>query len=265
LIITKEDYEEFNNKSTYLSAKLLTYFCEHLLIFIGYSATDANIRAILSDIDIIVGSPGSLKKNLFFLEWADDLAALSAPQERLITLENGRAVRVNNIVANDFNWVFKALGQRSTEKPINPRTLRSLMHRMYRMIRSEIPRNEVDVDFAALVRTTEDNGSLAKLFGLTFLSDKSSVNLTHPYLISDLAEHLGYGRTKWNKINAMIKEIENGHGVDIKSSDNRYHQAVKSGKKRDGRPNVIHKYSPLALELFRSLHDGYGVEIQLFD
>jgi hypothetical protein len=48
---TQQDYDEFMRKKKYLSAKLLTYFSEHPLLFIGYSASDPNIRAILSDID----------------------------------------------------------------------------------------------------------------------------------------------------------------------------------------------------------------------
>lgn len=50
IVFTQDDYDEFARKK-YLSAKLLTFFIEHPVIFIGYSANDPNIQAILADID----------------------------------------------------------------------------------------------------------------------------------------------------------------------------------------------------------------------
>lgn len=58
IVLTQQDYDEFMKKKKYLSAKLLTYFSEHPLLFIGYSASDPNIRAILSDIDEAIPRPG---------------------------------------------------------------------------------------------------------------------------------------------------------------------------------------------------------------
>jgi hypothetical protein len=58
LVFTQQDYDEFMRKKKYLSAKLLTYFSEHPLLFLGYSASDPNIRAILSDIDEAIPRPG---------------------------------------------------------------------------------------------------------------------------------------------------------------------------------------------------------------
>ncbi|MCV5737918.1 SIR2 family protein, partial [Escherichia coli] len=60
IVLTAEDYTDFNKRKKYLSAKLLTYFAEHPLFFFGYSATDTNIKGILSDIDEILAPNGEL-------------------------------------------------------------------------------------------------------------------------------------------------------------------------------------------------------------
>src|SRR5699024_12391280 len=69
LVFNEEYYELFLQKKKYLSAKLLTFFAEHPLLFIGYSANDKNIQRILSDIDEIISSDGDLIPNIYFLEY----------------------------------------------------------------------------------------------------------------------------------------------------------------------------------------------------
>lgn len=50
IVITQSDYADFDRKSQYLAAKLLTIFMEYPIIFIGYSISDSNIRKILTSI-----------------------------------------------------------------------------------------------------------------------------------------------------------------------------------------------------------------------
>ena len=76
IVFTQQDYEEFGIRKKYLSAKLLTYFSEHPLLFVGYSASDPNIRAILSDIDEAIPRPGpigAIIPNIYILEWQNDM------------------------------------------------------------------------------------------------------------------------------------------------------------------------------------------------
>lgn len=50
LVFTKEDYDYFSDKLKYLSAKLLTIFVEHPIIFIGYGMGDPNIQNLFKEI-----------------------------------------------------------------------------------------------------------------------------------------------------------------------------------------------------------------------
>lgn len=70
LILTEQDYETFNDKNTYLAAKLITLFVEHPIIFIGYSISDENINSLLRAISKCIGKENieQLRKNLIFVQ-----------------------------------------------------------------------------------------------------------------------------------------------------------------------------------------------------
>jgi hypothetical protein len=70
LILTEEDYNTFNEKNTYLAAKLITLFVEHPIVFIGYSISDENISSLLKAISNCIGKQNieQLRKNLIFVQ-----------------------------------------------------------------------------------------------------------------------------------------------------------------------------------------------------
>ncbi len=130
LVVTQSDYDEFIKKKKYLSAKLLTYFSEHPLLFIGYSATDPNIRAILSDIDEALPVAGGVITNVYLAEWRESVPKTEYPaKEKLIAIEDGRSVRINGIETDNFRWIFDAFGSQQALNGISPKVLRSLLSR----------------------------------------------------------------------------------------------------------------------------------------
>ena len=50
IIITEEDYQEFEIRYELIRAQLLSFFIHNPIIFIGYSITDKNIKDILKTI-----------------------------------------------------------------------------------------------------------------------------------------------------------------------------------------------------------------------
>ncbi|MDQ0299663.1 hypothetical protein J2S78_002083 [Salibacterium salarium] len=50
LVLTSKDYDKFQRKRRILSAKIINLFTENPVIFMGYSISDENIKAILLDI-----------------------------------------------------------------------------------------------------------------------------------------------------------------------------------------------------------------------
>lgn len=55
LVLTKEDYDNYNSKNAYLAAKLITIFVEHPVVFIGYSLNDPNVQNLLETMMRSVG------------------------------------------------------------------------------------------------------------------------------------------------------------------------------------------------------------------
>lgn len=199
LVFTQQDYDEFMRKKKYLSAKLLTYFSEHPLIFVGYSATDPNIRAILSDIDEAIPRPGpsgTLIPNIYILEWRKDAPPDYTPaREKLIAVEDGRSIRIKAIESDDFRWVFSAFGANQPLNAVSPKVLRALLHRSYDLVRHDIPRRTVQADFEMLERAVRTGPEFAKLFGITTISRPSSNSADYPYILTEVAERI-WGRER---------------------------------------------------------------------
>lgn len=258
IVLTTKDYENWTNKKKYLSAKLLAYFLEHPVLIVGYKAQDPNVLAILRDIDEIIASPGSLVSNIFYLIYDQDINENSKPpSDILLDLGNGNSMRINAVYANDFSWVFKAFEANSSLEHVNPKLLRALMARTYDLIRHDIPRMGVQVDFATLEQVVASDESLPKLLGITGLSDPSMYNARYPYTLTAVAKKLGH-RT-WHYADQLHSMIMRDKGIDIKQSDNQYHITVKAGEK-----TTFHKYSEAFVDLLRNVqwHKPYEVNLQ---
>lgn len=257
IVFTSSDYGSWTNKKKYLSAKLLTYFLEHPVVIVGYGAQDPNVLAILRDIDEILACPGSLVSNIFYLIYDEKLSESSnPPSDMLLDLGDGSSMRVNAIHANDFSWVYKAFEANSSLENVNPKLLRALMARTYDLVRHDIPRMGMQVDFATLEQAVASDGSLPKLLGITGLNDPDMFNATYPYTLTAVAQKLGY--STWHRADQLNDIIKNEKKVNIKSSDNQYHIKVKSGDK-----SQFNKYSEAFVDLLRKVQNGLPYDISL--
>jgi len=254
LVFTASDYAAFAKKKKFLSAKLLTFFNEHPLLFVGYSATDPNIRAILSDIDEALPEKGGIIPNVYILEWNDSLKSDSnPPREKVIATEEDRSVRVKLIEAADFEWVFEAFSANPILNNINPKVLRALVARSYELVRHDIPMTKVDADFKMLTESVADSSSFANLFGIANISDYSAASAHFKYSATQLGEALG--GTSWHPAIKLIKQLRDDSGFNMKASDNVYHRTELVNK------TYFNKYSDEALSLLEKVRDGETYEI----
>uniref|UniRef100_UPI0032E527DB SIR2 family protein n=1 Tax=Comamonas sp. UBA7528 TaxID=1946391 RepID=UPI0032E527DB len=261
LVLNEADYLRFDEDHKYLSAKLLTYFIEHPLLFVGYRADDPNIKAILYDVFRMVrASTSDIVPNIFILQWDPTLTESSPPpaREHVISVAPDINIRIKSITSASFEWVFKAFGQAGNLEKINTKLLRALMARSVELIRSDIPKKHVEIDFTQLSQAVDSGENFAKLFGVTSLSDPSKVNLDYKYAISGVAQELGF--THWYNVRKMISAIAEQTGFNITSTDNKYHIAYKLGHKSD---QLTHKYTQATVDLLKRYMKGEPLDLNM--
>ena len=143
IIINKKDYIEFEKKSKYLAAKILTIFMEHPIIFIGYSINDSNIQGILKSIVECLSADklSVLKDRLIFVEWVND-KSLEGMTTCIKSFDNGQLI-MTNIKLNDFKQLYNAI--LSIKSKYNTRVLRCLKRDIYNLVLTSNPSEKIKV------------------------------------------------------------------------------------------------------------------------
>lgn len=255
LVLVDKDYREFKDKKKYLSAKLFTYFAEHPLIFIGYSAKDPNIKAILSDIDELLSDKNEIIPNIYIVNWKKEINEGDYfEQVKTISLENEKEIKIKNITTSSYEWIFEAFSSKHEISNINIKTLRSLMARVHKLVRTDIPNSPIEINYQTLESAIETEEGIPKLLGITMIDDPSDMNKCYPYTLTQIGIKLGF--TNWHGANKLIEKITKEKCIDIKCSDNRYHVAIKTGN-----TSKTNKYSEKCFNLLDKVKDGKEYKI----
>lgn len=143
LVLTDEDYMEFNERNAYLAAKLITIFVEHPIIFLGYSLSDQNISNLLRAISLCIGKENieQLRKNLIFVQRleGDEKEALA---DTYLAID-GVQIPLVLVKTNDFAGIYRALG--TTKRQIPARILRYCKEQLYELVKSAHPEKKLSV------------------------------------------------------------------------------------------------------------------------
>ena len=257
MVLVEKDYQEFDTDKRYLSAKLLTYFAEHPLLFVGYRAGDQNIKNVLYDISRMFRPEMELSPNIYILQWDGSQDETSyPPREQILDVGGGVNVRVKSITAASFEWVFKAFGTNGSLSKVDLKALRSLMARTVNLIRSDVPTKNIEVNYETLEHAIASGSNFANLFGISAVDNPAAANANHPYTSQMLAEKVGFKH--WTKTNQLMEIVANAKGFDMKGSDNVYHVHIKTGKKDSSR---VRKYSDAAVDLLLKVSRNEDYEI----
>lgn len=114
IIITKEDYKEFNLKYELIRAQLLSLFIHNPIIFMGYNIGDENIKSILKTIFTYI-EPNSeeadkIRSNFLLVEY--EAGSMNEEiTEHDIDMEGFSTIRINKIKTDNYIQIFKALAE----------------------------------------------------------------------------------------------------------------------------------------------------------
>ena len=159
-ILTSEDYSEFNDKYPYLSSKLLTFFVEHPVIFLGYSIRDENITDILKNIGTCLSGENleKLRDRIIVVDWDPN----AAPSFSDGTIKIGdTTVPIKTIRTDSFLPIFLAL--ESIKRRFPAKILRQLKEYVFDLVRTNDPNGKLLV---ADINEVENIDNLEVVFGV---------------------------------------------------------------------------------------------------
>jgi hypothetical protein len=147
IVLTRSDFDRFDERNPYLAAKLLTIFVEHPVVFLGYSLSDSNVTDMLVSIARVLTNEnlGQLRDRLIFVQWDPDSQTASFSQT--VVAVEGFTIPVVSVRVPDFVDLFTMLGD--LRRPFPARVLRRLKEHVYELVLNNDPAGRlavVDID-----------------------------------------------------------------------------------------------------------------------
>lgn len=177
LVLTGEDYDAFDVDKKYISSKLLTYFTEHPVLILGYSAEDDNIKRLLSELNRMVpADENDLIDNIFLVKYVRDTDDFqdtgNTPQEELINVGENQRIRVNGIMAHSFEWVYRAFHHDDVLASAEVEQLRKFSNKIYDITTGKAPRKRVNFE---RLEYFSDEDNIEKLLGFVPIDNQETV------------------------------------------------------------------------------------------
>lgn len=184
LILTDDDYNDFNNRNAYLAAKLITIFVENPVVFIGYSLSDTNIRSIIKSIASCIGGSNiqKLQNNLIFIDRNEPPTGPTIETSYIQFDKTQIPIKV--IKTKDYNPVYSSISRFQRKLPA--RVLRFCKERVFDLVRDTTTDKKLAVvNFDEI----EDPSKVEVVFGLGLmdrLGKQGYIAITTEDLFEDL-------------------------------------------------------------------------------
>lgn len=156
LVFTEENYEEFERKKSYLTSKLLSFFMEHPILFLGYSASDANIQGIFSSIVECLNEYhlSMLAQRIVFVEYnLEQHTPIVTPYA--FNFENKQLV-LTKISTSSYLPIFKSLIK--VKRNYNLNLLKRIKQDLYKTVHDNSPQDIIQVISSELL---DEEGKIA--------------------------------------------------------------------------------------------------------
>lgn len=137
IVINEADYVQFESKSAYLAAKLMTIFMEYPIIFMGYSISDSNIQNIIrSIVNCLDGDQiKKLEDRFVFVEYKP--GAIGVDVTPYTIMVDGKPLSMRKVVLSDFMPLYAAIGNKQAKLPV--RILRRFKEELYTYVVTNTP------------------------------------------------------------------------------------------------------------------------------
>lgn len=129
IIITKDDYEHFNQKYELIRAQLISLFMHNPIIFIGYNIGDDNIKQILKTIftyvDLESDAAEKVRSQFLLIEHLPG-SDNTEVTEHDIEIEGFSTIRINKIKTDNYAAIYKELSE--LQLPISAMDIRKVQN-----------------------------------------------------------------------------------------------------------------------------------------
>lgn len=162
IVINEADYQKFHDKGKYLAAKLMTIFMEYPIIFMGYSISDSDIQAILSDVVecLPLDKIEMLQKRFVFVEYKQNFKGSEIASHSMVI--HGKLLEMTKITLSDFSLLYDALSVKKAALPV--KVLRRFKDELYTFALTQQPGPTMQV--ASLEDGRIDENKLVLMIGL---------------------------------------------------------------------------------------------------
>lgn len=199
---------EFERKSTYLAAKLMTIFMEYPIIFIGYSISDSNILSIVKSIvNCLDATQVKLLEDRFvFIEYKSGMVGAEVTPYTIM-IEN-KPLIMKKVTLDNFLLLYNVLENKKAKLPVV--ILRRFKKELYEYTITNTPTANLRVASIDDERIKDDDLVLAigkaSAFGLKGLSGLDANEWYRNIILDDLEfsadELLEYAFPKLNRQNS---------------------------------------------------------------
>lgn len=137
IVINEADYVQFESKSAYLAAKLMTIFMEYPIIFMGYSISDSNIQNIIRSIVNCLDEEQikKLEDRFVFVEYKPDAVGVDVTPYTIMV--DGKPLSMRKVVLSDFLPLYVAISNKQAKLPV--RILRRFKEELYTYVVTNTP------------------------------------------------------------------------------------------------------------------------------
>ena len=194
LVLTAEDYADYNRKNSYLAAKLLAFFTEHPIIFLGYSLSDDNIQAIISSIAQCLDADNidKLGDRLMIISY-NSKAEEASISHSIRVFDRDIRVPILSITTNKFGWIYEVIG--GIQRQFPAKILRQLKEQVYDLVLGNYDSDNKKKLYVIDIDKADEHNQLEVVFGvgaIQQISNKGYEGMTRMDLLHDLLEERNY-------------------------------------------------------------------------